>query len=70
MNETKQFEVETMAEEDRDKVATYQLLQDVYKTKYSGKYKDLISGLEHMNGTIGMEAMLFILMDEVRNLKR
>lgn len=61
---------ETMTAEDRDKLATYQLLRDVYKTKYSGKYKDIVSVLEHMNSTIGTEAMLYILMDEVRKLKR
>lgn len=61
---------ETMTAEDRDKVATYQLLQDVYKTKYAGKYKDLTSVLEHMNNTIGTEAMLYILMEEVRKLEK
>ena len=66
MNETKQI----MTEEDRDKVATYQLLRDVYKAKYSGKYNDLVSGLEHMDSTIGTEAMLYILMEEVRKLKK
>lgn len=63
-NEIKQ----NMTEEEKEKVATYKLLRDVYKTKYPGKYKNLVAELNHMTVTLGTEAMLFILMDEVRKL--
>lgn len=61
---------ETNKTEEQNKTAAYTLLRDIYKTKFPGRYKKLVDVLKHLSDVIGTDAMLYVLMDEVRKLKK
>lgn len=65
-SETKQI----MTKEERNKIATYRLKRDLYKTKYPKQYNKLVESLKHIGDAIGVDTMLYVLMEEVKkNIK-
>lgn len=55
-----------MTEHEKDTLATYKLLYDVYKESHKESYKTLQKGLKEALATLPEDAVIYMLMEEVK----
>lgn len=58
--------METTTEQEKDTLATYELLSDVYKVSHEESYNLLHRGLEEALNTLPEDAVIYMLMEEVK----
>lgn len=59
-----------MTEQEKDTLATYKLLYDVYKESHKGSYKTLQKGLKEALSTLPEDAVIYMLMEEVKEHRK
>ena len=55
-----------MTEQEKDTLATYKLLYDVYKESHKRSYKTLQKGLKEALATLPEDAVVYMLMEELK----
>lgn len=55
-----------MTEQEKDTLARYKLLCDVYKESHKGSYKTLQKSLKEALATLPEDAVIYMLMEEIR----
>lgn len=55
-----------MTEQEKDTLASYKLLSDVYKVSHEESYNLLHRGLEEALNTLPEDAVIYMLMEEVK----
>lgn len=58
-----------MTEQEKDTLATYKLLYDVYKESHKGSYKTLQKGLKEALSTLPEDAVIYMLMEEIKGYR-
>lgn len=58
-----------MTEQEKDTVATYELLSDVYKVSHEESYNLLHRGLEEALNTLPEDAVIYMLMEEIKGYR-
>lgn len=54
---------------EQDALATYKLLYDVYKESRKGSYKTLQKGLKEALSTLPEDAVIYMLMEEIKGYR-
>lgn len=55
-----------MTEQEKDTLATYRLLHDVYKESHKESYKTLQKGLKEALAILPEDAVIYMLMEELK----
>ena len=55
-----------MSEQEKDTLAMYKLLYDVYKESHKGSYKTLQKGLKEALAILPEDAVIYMLMEELK----
>lgn len=55
-----------MTEQEKDTLASYKLLYDIYKESHKGSYKTLQKSLKEALNTLPEDAVIYMLMEEIK----